>query len=71
MATEKEMHELIGKAVMDSEFRKKLMADPESTIKEAGFELTEEQLAAIKDIEGKGLAAALDESLPKLALPLQ
>jgi hypothetical protein len=34
MATEKEMYELIGRAVMDTEFRKKLMADPEQAAKE-------------------------------------
>ncbi|MBM3133917.1 MAG: hypothetical protein FJZ89_01230 [Chloroflexi bacterium] len=65
MATEKEMYELIGRAVMDAEFRKKLMADPEQAAKEAGFTLTAEQLAALKSAEGKGLAAVLEERLPK------
>ncbi len=65
MATEKEMYELVGRAVMDAEFRKKLMADPEQAAKEAGFTLTAEQLAALKSAEGKGLAAVLEERLPK------
>jgi hypothetical protein len=70
MATQKEIHELIGRAAYDEEFRKKLMTDPEGTVKELGSDLTQEQLSAIKGMEGKGLAAVLDESLPKLALPL-
>ena len=64
MATQKEMHELIGRAVVDTDFRKKLMANPENAVKEAGFNLTEEQFKEL-GIEGKGLAAVLDESLSK------
>lgn len=65
MATEKEMYELVGRAVVDAEFRKKLMADPAQAAKEAGYTLTTEQLAALKTAEGKGLAAVLEERLPK------
>jgi hypothetical protein len=65
MATEKEMYELIGRAVADAEFRQKMMADPEEAAKEAGYTLTTEQLTALKSAAGKGLAAVLDERLPK------
>ena len=65
MATEKEMYELIGRAVVDAEFRKKLKAEPEQAVKEAGFTLIAEQLKALKSAEGKGLAAVLEERLPK------
>ena len=65
MATEKEMHELVGKAVLDVAFRRKLIADPKAAAKEAGIMLSEEQLAALKSAEGKGLAAILEERLPK------
>ncbi len=65
MATEKEMYELIGRAVVDHEFRAQLMADPEQAAKEAGYTLTSEQLAALKSTDGKGLAAILNERLPK------
>ena len=68
MATEKEIHQLVGRAVVDAEFRKKLMADPENTVKEAGYDLTDEQLKALKSIDGKGLALVLDETLPKSSL---
>jgi len=65
MATEKEMHELVGRAVMDIAFRRKLVADPKAAAKEAGITLTEKQLAVLKSAEGKGLAAVLEERLPK------
>ena len=70
MATEKEIHELVGRAVVDAEFRKKLMADPENTVKEAGYDLTDEQLKALKGMNGKGLASVLDENLPKFGIPV-
>jgi hypothetical protein len=65
MATDKEMYELIGRAVADAKFRQKMMANPEQAAKEAGYALTADQLAALKSAEGKGLAAVLDERLPK------
>jgi len=65
MATEKEMYELIGRAVADAEFRKKLMEDPQAAAQELGYTLTEEQLATLESVEGKGLAAVLEERLPK------
>jgi len=70
MATAKEIHELVGRAVVDAEFRKKLIADPENTVKEAGFNLTDEQLNALKSTDGKSLASVLDENLPKFGIPV-
>ena len=65
MATEKEMYELIGRAVADPEFRKKLTADPEEAAKEAGYTLTDEQLAALESEDAKGIATVLEERFPK------
>jgi hypothetical protein len=65
MATEKEMNELVGRAVLDVAFRKRLMEDPEQAAQELSFTLTAEQLAALKPADGKGLATVLDERLPK------
>jgi len=65
MATEKEMHELIGRAVADPDFRAKLVEDPEKAIAEAGYELTEEQLAGLKSADMSGLSESLDERLSK------
>ncbi|ADN36094.1 conserved hypothetical protein [Methanolacinia petrolearia DSM 11571] len=65
MATEKEMYELIGRAVADAEFRKKLTANPEEAAKEAGYILTDEQLAALESEDAKGIATVLEERFPK------
>jgi len=65
MATEKEMHELIGRAVADPEFRAALIEDPEKAIAEIGYELTEEQLAGLKATDLKTLSEGLDERLSK------
>lgn len=65
MATEKEMHELVGRAVANADFRARLVEDPEKAVKEFGFDLTEEQMAALKQADLKGLSADLDERLSK------
>jgi hypothetical protein len=65
MATEKEMHELVGRAVMDATFRQQLLTDPAGAATAAGYELTAEQLAALQSADGKGIAALLEDRLPK------
>jgi nucleoid-associated protein YejK len=67
MATEKEMYELIGRMVADPAFRASMVEDPEKAVKEAGYELTEEQMAALKERDLKALSADLDERLSKEA----
>jgi hypothetical protein len=46
-----ELERLIGRAVLDPEFREKLFADPEKAVHEAGFDLTEEEMAGLKKID--------------------
>jgi hypothetical protein len=65
MATKKEIHELIGRAVADPAFRASLVEDPEKAVKDAGYDLTEEQLAALKQVDITGAGADLDERLSK------
>jgi hypothetical protein len=65
MATEKEIYEIIGRAVADPEFRKRLIADPKATAQESGYTLTDEQVALLKSAEGEGLASLLEDRLPK------
>lgn len=65
MATKKEMHELIGRTVADPDFRASLMEDPEKAVKDAGYDLTEEQLAALKKVDLEGFSADLDDRLSK------
>ena len=67
MATDKEIHELIGRMVADPAFRASLVEDPEKAVKETGFDLTEEQMAALKERDLKALSADLDERLSKEA----
>ena len=66
MATEKEFHELIGRAIVDREFRAKVMEDLEKAVQEAGYELTEEQVAALKAVDLKSAAKDLDKRISKL-----
>ena len=65
MATEKEMQELLGRALADEAFRARLLDDPRQAARDAGYELAEEQLAALKMIDTQTLAEALDERLVK------
>jgi hypothetical protein len=57
---------IIGKAVVDSQFREALFADPDRVL--GSFELTEEELAALKTIDAETmetLAGTLDERISK------
>jgi hypothetical protein len=67
MATQKEIHELIGRMVADAHFRASVVEDPEKAVKDAGFDLTEEQMAALREKDLKALSADLDERLSKEA----
>ena len=68
MATEKEFHELIGRAIADREFRAKVLEDLEKAVQEAGYELTEEQKAALKAIDLKSAAKDLDKRISKFPI---
>ncbi len=65
MATQKEIHELIGRVVADPDFRTSLADDPEKAVKDAGYELTEEQMAALKQADMKALGEDLGDRLSK------
>jgi hypothetical protein len=57
---------VIGKAVMDSEFREALFADPDKALE--GYELAEEEVAALKAIDAEtveSFAGTLDERISK------
>jgi hypothetical protein len=47
----KDLERLIGRAILDPKFRESLFADPENAIREAGFDLSEEEIAALKKID--------------------
>jgi hypothetical protein len=65
MANEKELSELLGRALIDQELRATLMADPQGAATELGFDLTEEQVAGLKATDLNKLSEALDERLSK------
>ena len=57
---------IIGKAVLDSEFREALFANPDQAL--AGYELTEVEVAALKAIGAETMesfAGTLDERISK------
>jgi hypothetical protein len=59
MSEQDDLRTIAGKALADPEFRQKLLADPETAVKEAGFELTSEQIKALKEMNREELEAAL------------
>ncbi|MBN1140089.1 MAG: hypothetical protein JXM73_26200 [Anaerolineae bacterium] len=65
MATEKEMYELLGRALANAEFRAALAGDPQKAAAELGVSLTEEQLDALKASDLAQAAEGLDERLSK------
>jgi hypothetical protein len=46
-----DIERLIGRAVLDPKFRESLFTDPEKAIREAGFDLSDEEMAALKEID--------------------
>ena len=59
---------IIGKAVMDAEFREALFANPEEVL--AGYELTDAEIAELKAIDFETMesfAGTLDERISKVS----
>ena len=65
MATEQQWQELLGRALVDEAFRAQLFDDPRRAVRDAGYDLTAEQLAVLKTIDLQTMAEALDERLVK------
>ena len=65
MATEKEMYEVIGRALADAQFRQSLKEDPEAAVEAAGYTLTSDQLAALKSADLPTVAEGLGDRLSK------
>ena len=64
--TQQAIEAVIGKAVMENEFREVLFANPDEAL--AGYELTDEETVALKSIDAETLesfAGALDERISK------
>ena len=66
MATKQEFHELIGRTIADPELRAQVLEDPEKAAQEAGYELTEEQLAFLKTLDLESVSGDLDKRFSKI-----
>ncbi len=71
MATEKEMYELLGRALSDAQLRAALAEDPLKAAQGLGLDLTEEQLAGLRASDLGQLTEGLDERLSKLRAVLR
>jgi hypothetical protein len=60
------LEDLLGRAVTDEEFRSVLLADPQRALREGGFELRAEALAALLETDRGSIAEGLDQRLSKL-----
>ncbi len=66
MATEKEMYEVLGRALADETFRAALIEDPVKAAEGIGINLSEEQAAGLKQADFGQALEDLDERLSKL-----
>ena len=64
-----ELERLIGRAVLDAQFRQELFADPEKATREAGFDLSEEEMAGLKKIDLKQAQDVIEGMAALAALP--
>jgi hypothetical protein len=62
-----ELERLIGRAVMDKEFRDQLLNDPEGAAKAAGFNLSDADLEQLKSLVGRYQAGASADDLDALS----
>ena len=61
MAKQSEIESMIGKAMLDAEFRKEVITAPESAAKKLGIELTPEQVMAFKAHDVATVAKQLEK----------
>jgi hypothetical protein len=51
MATAAELEHVLGKAILDGDFRQKLLANPQEAAKGIGIGLADAQVAAIRNLD--------------------
>jgi len=71
MATEKEMYELLGRALTDANLRAALVEDPVKAAQGLGMDLTDEQMAGLKATDLGQMTEGLDERLSKYTAVLR
>ena len=68
MATQEDLRAVAGKAIADPAFRRKLLDDPEAAVKEAGIDLSDEQMKALKNMDKAELEKGLTEVDERLTM---
>ena len=61
MSENKGREALIGRALIDPDFRERLLADPEATISSEGYTVPEDLVTQLKAIDAEQAAAAVAE----------
>lgn len=67
--SEEQLIEVVGRAVVDAEFRALLISEPESAVKE--YDLTEDELASLKNIKPEvfeSIGSELEERVSRAGL---
>lgn len=59
--------ELVGRAIQNAEFRRRLLADPAGVVAAEGYDLTEAQMDAIRNLDAEAVDKAIDAMLGDLA----
>jgi len=62
----KTINELLGRAMIDAHFARRLLADPLRAAQEDGFDLTPEEQAIFQDIKARDLAELSQMLLARL-----
>lgn len=52
--------ELIGRAIQDPDFRRRLLADPESAVAGEGYELDEDQIRTLRELDPEAIDDAIE-----------
>jgi len=68
MAEQNDLRAVAGKALADPVFRQKLIDDPEAAVKEAGIELTPDQLTALKNMDKAEMEKGLTDLDSRLTM---
>jgi hypothetical protein len=68
MAGEDDLRAVAGKALADLDFRQKLLDDPEAAVKDAGFELSKDQMDQLKHMDKKAFEGGLEDLDQRLTM---
>lgn len=68
MASEREIYEIIGRAVADKKFRTALMENPEKAAQDLGYSLTSEQISSLKESDLAKISEELNTRISKMGI---